>query len=198
MARVLADDFNIGAALWFAARGHGKVLERPAIARAIAFEGKNNNNNAEFNPAHAELPQETSAGRVVFSGIGADEPFAGYGRHRTAWRRGLDDLRRELSKDIFRLHARNHGRDDRVISDHGREPRFPFLDHDFLRAVSALPCAALADLSLPRGEGEKLLLRSIAKRMGLDKVALFPKRAIQFRLPRCEACRREDPTSEKT
>ncbi|KAA0203678.1 hypothetical protein HAZT_HAZT008199, partial [Hyalella azteca] len=37
-----------------------------------------------------------------------------------------------------------------------------------------------ADLRLPRGVGEKLLLRVLAYRQGLTYAAGLPKRAIQF------------------
>lgn len=58
--------------------------------------------------------------------------------------------------------------------------RFPYLDEDVVSYLNSLPVWEKADLSLPRGVGEKLLLRTAARRMGLGRAAVLPKRAIQF------------------
>lgn len=46
--------------------------------------------------------------------------------------------------------------------------------------LNSLPVWDKADLSLPRGVGEKLLLRLAAKQLGLGQSAVLPKRAMQF------------------
>ena len=124
----------------------------------------------------------SSSCRVLLSGLGADEYLAGYGRHRTAFRRGgCMELRRELLLDAERLPERNHGRDDRCISDHGREVRYPFLDEEVIRVIGSLKMHDIADMSLPRGQGEKRILRLIAQDiLGLDVCSGLPKRALQF------------------
>ena len=72
-----------------------------------------------------------SNSKVVFSGLGADEVWAGYSRYKTALLKGgLDGLRTEMSLDLDRLWHRNMARDDRAISHNGKEARFPFLDID--------------------------------------------------------------------
>lgn len=58
--------------------------------------------------------------------------------------------------------------------------RFPYLDEDVVSYLNALPVWEKADLSLPRGVGEKLLLRLTAKQLGLGRSAVLPKRAMQF------------------
>lgn len=59
---------------------------------------------------------------ALLVGIGADEQMAGYGRHRTTFLRGgYPALIEEINMDLERLWHRNLGRDDRCISDHGRE-----------------------------------------------------------------------------
>ena len=66
---------------------------------------------------------------MVFSGLGADEVWAGYSRYKTAGiRGGVRGLKAEMSLDLDRLWHRNMGRDDRAISYNGKEARFPFLD----------------------------------------------------------------------
>ncbi|KAK3113521.1 hypothetical protein LTR53_009127, partial [Teratosphaeriaceae sp. CCFEE 6253] len=111
-------DLSIACALYFAARGSGissLSSDRPAE------------------------PATTSA-RVLLSGLGADEVFGGYQRHATAFSRNrFDGLLDELDLDIGRLGKRNLGRDDRVISDWGREARFPFLDEGLLAWALAAP-----------------------------------------------------------
>lgn len=90
-------------------------------------------------------------------------------------------LRAELDKDWERLWERNLGRDDRVISDHGKEARYPYLDvHvvEFLR--DHVPIDFLCDFTLPQGEGDKRILRRIANRFGLPTASGAVKRAIQF------------------
>lgn len=70
-----------------------------------------------------------SPSKVVFSGLGADEVWAGYSRYKTAGiRGGVRGLKAEMSLDLDRLWHRNMGRDDRAISYNGKEARFPFLD----------------------------------------------------------------------
>lgn len=147
-------DLSIAAALYFAARAQGHVGGR-------AY---------------------TSSARVFLSGLGADELLAGYSRHRQAFRRGGDDaLRAELQLDLDRLPTRNLGRDDRVISAHAREARFPYLARSVLVQVCALPLSTKADLSPgTEGTGDKRLLRKLARRLGLPYASSLPKRAIQF------------------
>ena len=70
-----------------------------------------------------------SQSKVVFSGLGADEVWCGYSRYKTAAvRGGVPAMKEEMSLDLDRIWHRNMGRDDRLISDNGKEARFPFLD----------------------------------------------------------------------
>lgn len=82
--------------------------------------------------------------------------------------------------ELERLSARNLGRDDRVISDHSREARTPFLDENVVSFLNAVPLHIKADLRQPRGIGEKYLLRLVALKLGLTRSCTLPKRAIQF------------------
>ncbi|XP_028925464.1 asparagine synthetase domain-containing protein 1 [Ornithorhynchus anatinus] len=150
-------DDSIGCAVWFAARGAGRVSAQ---------------GGAE--------PYQSSA-KVVLTGIGADEQLAGYSRHRARFEaHGPAGLTEELAMELGRISSRNLGRDDRVIGDHGKEARFPFLDEDVVSFLNSLPVWEKADLTLPRGIGEKLLLRLAAQELGLPGAAVLPKRAMQF------------------
>ncbi len=82
--------------------------------------------------------------------------------------------------DVGRISCRNLGRDDRCVTDHGREARFPFLDEDMVNFLSSLPVWIKSDMRLPRGQGEKIILRQAARHVGLQASASLPKRAIQF------------------
>ena len=122
-----------------------------------------------------------SAARVLLLGMGADEQMGGYGRHRTAYRKGgAEALRRELAADCERMWLRNLGRDDRVLSDWGREPRFPFLDEGVTSLLARMPLPLVCELEREPGAGDKAVLRRAARALGLGPSAALQKRAIQF------------------
>ena len=172
-------DLSIACALYFAARGKG---------------------NVENHAPNDSEPYSTPA-RVLLSGLGADEIFAGYTRHATAFaRRGYQGLSDELDMDFHRLGKRNLGRDDRVISHWGREVRYPYLDEDFLHwalnfpvrekcgfGQQLPPSPSFPDCSTGSENPEfvtlepgKLLLRLLAYKLGMRSAAAEKKRAIQF------------------
>lgn len=130
-----------------------------------------------------EDPSVKASSRVLLIGTGADELLGGYARHRTARaKRGVEGVRQEMMKDLERLWTRNLGRDDRIVADHGREARHPFLDDDVLSFIGKLPIGLLCDG--PGGEEDpspdKWMLRQAASDRGLASCARFKKRAIQF------------------
>jgi len=131
--------------------------------------------------ARGQGVERTSHARVLLSGLGADEQLGGYSRHAAQFQKnGLSGLLKELEWDLEQLPFRNLGRDDRVISDIGKEIRFPFLDENVIQFLSGLPVQRKMDLRLSRGIGDKMLLRKCVNSLGLTQTAMEPKRAIQF------------------
>jgi asparagine synthetase B (glutamine-hydrolysing) len=162
-------DLSISYALYFASRGDGLVTDGDRKPPA-----------SYTTPAH-----------VLLSGLGADELFGGYQRHTTAFaRRGYAGLIEELELDFSRLGKRNLGRDDRIISNSGKEVRFPYLDEDFIALVLQLSATTKCNFGSPQVGGSddpaqalepaKRMLRVLAWQLGMRKVAAEKKRAIQF------------------
>ncbi|OAE20355.1 hypothetical protein AXG93_209s1230 [Marchantia polymorpha subsp. ruderalis] len=152
--------------LWLAASGVGYVHESPS-QRCQGQE-------SETKPVQSEA-------RVLLVGSGADEQCGGYGRHRTKFKQGgWVMLDAEMRLDFNRIWKRNLGRDDRCLSDHGKEARFPFLDEDVVAALLNLPLWDVVNMEEPAGCGEKKVLRQVARLLGLKSASSLPKRAIQF------------------
>ena len=126
-------------------------------------------------------PPYRSGARVLLLGSGADEQLGGYGRHRTVFRKeGWVALGAELRAERERLWLRNLGRDDRTIADWGREARHPYLDETVMEVLATTPLLLICDLRLPPGSGDKLILRRLARLLGLTQCTALQKRAIQF------------------
>lgn len=106
-------------------------------------------------------------------GAGADEQMAGYARHRQKFAHGSwSALIAEVEMEMNRISERNLGRDNRIIADHGRAPRLPYLDEKVVEYLAQLPMWAKADLRLPVGLGDKIILRALAYNMGLHRTAV--------------------------
>jgi asparagine synthase (glutamine-hydrolysing) len=96
--------------------------------------------------------------KVVLSGEGADELFAGYAYLERLG--GGERLKQELADITLRLQDTNLQRADRVSMAHGLEARVPFLDLDLVRYTSRLPAALLEPAP---DRPEKWLLREACR-----------------------------------
>jgi asparagine synthase (glutamine-hydrolysing) len=128
------------------------VRALPAVVRAIEHFDPSLVRSAVPNFLLAEMTAEHV--KVVLTGEGADELFAGY-----RYLRGFEDpasLQEELMRTVRGLHNLNLQRCDRVTMAHGLEARVPFLDRQVIAFAFGLPIA----WKLPApGELEKRLLR---------------------------------------
>ena len=151
-------DLSIAMAFWFASRGMGEIDDDLGGTKSYHSKAK-----------------------VLLSGLGADEQLGGYSRHRKAFERGSwTELVKEIELDVDRISSRNLGRDDRIISDHGKEVRFPFLDENVVEFLSSLEIQQKTDPRYIRAVGDKILLRLVAESMGLQRASNEAKRAVQF------------------
>ena len=111
----------------------------------------------------------------VFFGMGTEELFAGYQRHRRllpnyraideeCWKGAMGAWERDLSRDIG------------VCKAWGREALFPYLDREFVEEALAIPSEQKIS-----AENNKLVLREIAVELGLpEEIAYHPKKSAQY------------------
>ncbi|KAG2077080.1 hypothetical protein BDR04DRAFT_1089385 [Suillus decipiens] len=153
-------DLSLAMALYFASKGVGRV---------------------RISAAPYDYQPYTSTARVLLNGLGSDELLGGYGRHRTAYAtRGWQGVIDELQLELDRIPARNLGRDDRIVSSHGKETRHPFLSLTVVSFLAGLPVHLKLDPRLELGLGDKMLLRLAARKVGLLEASVRKKKAMQF------------------
>ncbi len=104
--------------------------------------------------------------KVLFSGQGSEELFAGYERHLKS-----QDINKESYNGLLNIYERDLYRDDVVTMVHSLELRVPFLDSALLEF--ALSIEGKYKLS---ERGNKLILREVAVELGLTKEYAFRKR----------------------
>jgi asparagine synthase (glutamine-hydrolysing) len=108
--------------------------------------------------------------KVVLSGEGADEVFAGYDYFGET--RDAAALHNEAVRLLAGLHNLNLQRVDRMTMAHGLEGRVPFLDPEFLDVAMAIDPEQ--KLHAPR-KREKWLLRTAFQRVLPDEILWRPK-----------------------
>ncbi|MEM4267544.1 MAG: diphthine--ammonia ligase [Candidatus Woesearchaeota archaeon] len=109
--------------------------------------------------------------RVVFSGLGSEEIFAGYERHKLA-----KDINKECLSGLMKIYERDTYRDDVVTMHNNIELRLPFLDIALVEYALKIP----PQLKISEGEN-KVVLRELAKKIGLkEEFAKRKKRAAQY------------------
>ncbi|MDX1599937.1 MAG: asparagine synthase B [Anaerolineales bacterium] len=106
--------------------------------------------------------------KVILTGEGADELFAGYTYYKSI--QDHNKLQRELQRSVANLHNMNLQRVDRMTMAHGLEGRVPYLDTDFIHSAAAVP----PEYKLPRGGNgrvaEKWILRKAFEDLLPDEV----------------------------
>ncbi|WP_340818035.1 diphthine--ammonia ligase [Methanolobus sp. WCC4] len=109
--------------------------------------------------------------RVMFSGSGADEVFAGYDRHKRS-----TDIARDCYADVLKIYEKNTYRDDVVSMNNNIELRVPYLDKHFVDYCLKIPPEYKIN-----EEQNKLILRMLADEIGIPSdVSQRRKQAAQY------------------
>ncbi len=121
--------------------------------------------------AACELAKEDGV-KTVFYGLGTEELFAGYERYKHVDKANVN---RECLAGLFGMYERDLYRDNVIANSQGISLRAPFLAADFVRYALKLPAAyKLA------ADADKVILRELARDLGLEDVAGRKKRAVQY------------------
>ncbi len=116
--------------------------------------------------------------KVIFSGLGSEEIFAGYERHKKS-----TDINKECVSGLIKIYERDLYRDDVITMNHAIELRLPFLDKKLVEYALRIPVEfKINDSSLSKGVfRNKIILREVAKHIGIpEEFAERKKKAAQY------------------
>ncbi|MBI4448132.1 diphthine--ammonia ligase [Candidatus Woesearchaeota archaeon] len=109
--------------------------------------------------------------KVIFSGSGPEEIFAGYERHKKS-----SNINKECLSGLRKMYEKDTYRDDVVTMNNNMELRLPFLDKKLVGYALKIP----SQYKLSEGK-DKLLFREVAEKLGISKeIAYRKKRATQY------------------
>lgn len=109
--------------------------------------------------------------RVIYSGLGSEEVFAGYERHKKS-----ADLNQECLSGFRKIYEKDLYRDDVITMYHSIELRLPFLSVELAKYALRIPEQYKFD-----GTNGKLIFRKIAEEDGIPaEFAWRKKRAAQY------------------
>ncbi|MCW3130082.1 MAG: diphthine--ammonia ligase [Methanophagales archaeon] len=118
-----------------------------------------------------ELAREDGV-KTVLDGLGAEELFAGYERHK---RIKKENVNKECLSGLLEMYTRDLYRDELVAKSQGISLRAPFLATELVDYALRIPVSY--KLSEKKN---KAIVREIARDLGLAEVASRKKRAIQY------------------
>ena len=122
-----------------------------------------------------ELPlfftAKNSIEKILFSGQGADELFAGYAKYMKS-----KNLEKDLENDVNKLKNKGILRGKNIASYFGKELRTPFLDENVVKIGLSIP----GEYKIKDGI-RKYVLREVGKSLGLpDEIVMRKKKAAQY------------------
>ena len=97
--------------------------------------------------------------KVLYSGLGSEEIFAGYKRHEDS-----SNVNEECRSGLLKMYERDLYRDDTITMYNGIEIRLPYLDLKLARFSLKIPSKFKID-----GESKKMILRDLARKLGLKE-----------------------------
>lgn len=104
--------------------------------------------------------------KVIFSGLGSEEIFAGYERHKNS-----SNINQECLSGLRKIYERDLYRDDVLTMDQNLELRLPFLDRALVEYALKIPSKYKIEDNVT-----KLILRNIALKKGIPEEFSFRKK----------------------
>lgn len=104
--------------------------------------------------------------KVIFSGLGSEEVFAGYKRFENS-----TNINEECLYGLKQLYERDLYRDDCLTMFHNIELRLPFLDTNLINTGLSVP----AELKI-NDVSKKIILRNVAENLGVNEVIFNRKK----------------------